>query len=132
MSTNYENKVPFDPGFGQFITSFASNFFFVDSEVRKVKDIKQRKMRYKSYESALLKFCDNLTSFYFGAMLYGAYLHNKYKNAPKEIDGNDFLGLDIEFCKNSDVTIELKTLEKFIKNNDRNPFATKKITVFKP
>ena len=121
------NTVPFDPGLGQFVLTFSTTYFYLDAQVRKFKNINQRKMKYKAYEPSLFKLCDNLISFYFCGMLYGAYLKNKYKNNPAQIEGNAFLGLSVEDCIQGDVTIEVQTLEKFIKNNDRNPFATKQI-----
>ena len=99
----------------------------MDAEIRKFKNANQRKMKYKSFESGLIKLCDNLISFYLGGMLYGAYLKNKYKDAPLELDGNDFYGLNVDECKNGDVSIEVLALEKFIKGNEKNPFATRKL-----
>ena len=122
-----DNKVPFDLGFGQFTLVFSTTYFYMEAEVRKFKNINQRKMKYKSLEPSIMKLCDNLISFYFCGMLYGAYLKNKYKTEPKEILGNDFLELSIEDCKNGDVIIEAQSLEKFIKSNPQNPFASRKI-----
>ena len=121
------NTVPFDPGFAPYVLVFSTTYFYMEAEVRKFKNANQRKMKYKSLESGIMKLCDNLISFYFGGMLYGAYLKNKFKDEPKELAGNDFFGLNLEDCKNGDVSIEVQSLEKFIKNNDRNPFASKKI-----
>lgn len=121
------NTVPFDPGFAPFTLVFSTTYDFLTAEIRKTNDMKKRKMKYKSYEMSILKLCDNLISFYFGGMLYGAYLANKYKNEPKFIEGNDFYGSDLQINKDSDVNIEVNSLEKFIKNNDKNPFATRKI-----
>ena len=120
-------KVPFDPGFAPYVLVFSTTYYYMDAEIRKFKNANQRKMKYKSFESGLLKLCDNLISFYFGGMLYGAYLKNKYKENPMELEGNDFYGLNPDECKQGDVSIEVLALEKFIKSNDRNPFATRKI-----
>lgn len=121
------NKVPFDPGFAPYVLVFSTTYDYMQGEVRKFKNANQRKMKYKAFEPGLMKLCDNLTAFYFGCMLYGGYLKNKYKNSPKEIDGNDFWGLNVDVCRNSDVTIEVNALDKFIKTNDKNPFASRKI-----
>lgn len=121
------NKIPFDPGLGQFALVFSTSYLYMDAQVRKFKSASQRKMKYKAYEPSIMKLCDNLISFYFCGMLYGAYIKNKYENSPKEIEGNAFLGVDIQECINGDVTLEVKTLEKFIKNNDKSMFATQKI-----
>lgn len=127
MTGTKNNTVPFDPGLGQYTLVFSTSYLYMDTEVRKLKNFNQRKMKYKSFEAGIMKLCDNLTSFYFCGMLYGAYIKNKYKNSPKEIEGNDFLNVSIDDCKNGDVTIEVETLNKFIKNNDKNPFASRKI-----
>ena len=120
-------KVPFDPGFAPYVMVFSTSYYYMDAEIRKFKNANQRKMKYKAFESGLMKLCDNLTSFYLGGMLYGAYLKNKYKETPLELEGNDFLGLNPDECKQGDVSIEVFALEKFIKGNERNPFATRKI-----
>jgi len=120
-------KVPFDPGFAPFVLVFSTSYVYMTEEVRKFKNANQRKMKYKALEPGIMKLCDNLISFYFGGMLYGAYLKNKYKDDPKELEGNDFTELNLEDCKNGDVAIEVRALEKFIKSNDKNPFASKKL-----
>ena len=122
-----QNNIPFDPGFAPYVLVFSTTYDYVQNEIKKFKNANQRKMKYKILEPALLKLADNITSFYLGCMLYGGYISNKFKNNPKEITGNDFLGLDTDECKNGDVIIELNSISKFIKNNDRNPFATRKI-----
>ena len=122
-----QNTVPFDPGFAPYVLVFSTTYEYMQTEIRKFKNATQRKMKYKVFEPGLMKLCDNLTAFYLGCMLYGGYIKNKYKDTPKEIDGNDFWGLDVENCRNSDVTIEVNALDKFIKTNDKNPFATRKI-----
>lgn len=127
MNKTINNTVPFDPGFAPFVLTFSTTYFYIENEVKKVKNAGQRKSKYKSFESGLLKICDNIISFYLGGMLYGAYLNAFYKNSPKKLIGNDFLGLNVSDCEKGDVSIEVFTVEKFIKNNDKNPFATKKI-----
>lgn len=122
-----KNSVPFDPGFAPYVLTFSTTYFFIENEVKKLKNANQRKMKYKSFEAGLLKVCDNLMSFYLGGMLYGAYLNTKHKNSPKKLIGNDFLSLKVEDCEKGDISIEVFTLEKFIKNNDKNPFASRKI-----
>ncbi|MCR4881099.1 MAG: hypothetical protein K6A44_04010 [bacterium] len=121
-----QNTVPFDPGFAPYVLVFSITYDYMQIEVRKFKNATQRKMKYKSLEGPIMRLCDNLIAFYFGCMLYGGYLKNKYKSQV-EISGNDFLGANIDECKSGDVMIEVLSLEKFIKNNDKNPFATKKI-----
>ncbi len=122
-----QNTVAFDPGFAPYVLVFSTTYEYMQAEIKKFKNANQRKMKYKVFEPGLLKLCDNLTAFYLGCMLYGGYLKNKYKDTPKEISGNDFWGLDVDECRNSDVTIEVNALDKFIKTNDKNPFATRKI-----
>ena len=121
------NSVPFDPGFAPYVLVFSTTYDYVQCEIKKFKNATQRKMKYKSFEPAILKLADNITSFYLGCMLYGGYIRNKFKTTPKEIAGNEFFGADINECKNGDVMIELNSITKFIKTNDKNPFASRKI-----
>ena len=122
-----QNTVPFDPGFAPYVLVFSTTYEYMRADIKKFKNANQRKMKYKVFEPGLLKLCDNLIAFYLGCILYGAYLKNKYIDEPKEIEGNDFLGLNEEDCKNGDVVIEVDSLANFIKSNENNPFATRKI-----
>lgn len=120
-------KISFDPGFGPYVLVFSTTYDYMQREVKKFKNANQRKTKYKFFEGGLMKLCDNLTSFYLGCMLYGAYLKNRFKDAPREITDNDLYGLDIDECRNGDITIEVSSIKTFVENNDKNPFATKKI-----
>ncbi len=57
------NSVPFDPGFAPFVLSFMESYEFLNAEVRKFKNVIQRKMKYRSFEQPLFKLLDNITSF---------------------------------------------------------------------
>ena len=90
------SSVPFDPGFAPYVLSFMETYEYLNAEVRKFKNIVQRKMKYRSFEQPLFRLLNNITSFYFGGMLYGAYLSCYYSENPMEIEGNTFLGEKVD------------------------------------
>ena len=125
--TIQKDTVPFDPGFAPFVLSFMETYEYLNAEVRKFKNIVQRKMKYRSYEQPLFRLLNNITSFYFGGMLYGAYLACYYEEEPKNIEGNTFLGEKVENLINLPVFEEVRSVEKFLSFHNSSPFATKKI-----
>lgn len=121
-----DKSVKFDPGFAPYVLAFGGSYDYIESEVRKFKNISQRKQKYKSMEPSLFKLADNVVAFYLGCLLYASYLNLYFEEAVK-IDGNDFYGLDEEYCRNSEVRAEVKSLEKFLTMHEKSPFATQKI-----
>ena len=119
-------SVPFDPGFAPYVLSFMESYEYLNAEVRKFKNVIQRKMKYRSFEQPLFKLLNNITSFYFGGMLYGAYLNCYYADNPMNIDGNSFLGEKIEELINIPVFEEVRSVEKFLSFHNSSPFSTKK------
>ncbi|MDD3593908.1 MAG: hypothetical protein PHX18_04700 [Candidatus Gastranaerophilales bacterium] len=124
MSEN--TSVKFDPGFAPYVLAFGESYDYIEGEVRKFKNISQRKQKYKALEPSLFRLADNVAAFYLGCMLYAAYL-NLYFDEAKSIEGNDFYGLDEEYCRSSEVTAEVKSLAKFLTMHEKSPFATQKI-----
>ena len=120
------NSVPFDPGFAPYVLSFMETYEYLNAEVRKFKNIVQRKMKYRSYEQPLFKLLNNITSFYFGGMLYGAYLSCYYSENPMEIEGNTFLGEKVVDIINIPVFEEVRSVDKFLSFHNSSPFSTKK------
>ncbi len=124
--TSKNNCVPFDPGFAPYVLSFMETYEYLNAEVRKFKNITQRKMKYRSYEQPLFRLLNNITSFYFGGMLYGVYLNCYYAENPMEIEGNTFLGENVENLINIPVFEEVRCVEKFLSFHNSSPFSTKK------
>ena len=118
--------VPFDPGFAPFVLSFMETYEYLNAQVRKFKNITQRKMKYRSFEQPFFKLLNNITSFYFGGMLYGAYLNCYYEENPMTIEGNTFLGEKIENLINIPVFEEVRCVQKFLSFHNSSPFSTKK------
>lgn len=89
---NYENGVPFDPGFAGHTYSFSQNVKSVDDIMASIKALHQKRFQYKVFLPKVLKLLHNSVSFYLGCLLWASYIVNKFKNDPKKILDNPYVG----------------------------------------
>ena len=88
--------------------------------VLSVKNINQRRFKFKTLYNEIIKSFKNIVGFYAGCLLWATYI--KYSNAEenKEIDGNNFLNQDINDTDKFDFLYEIDYLinyfEKFEKD----------------
>ncbi len=117
---NFEKSVPFDPGFGPNVYDLRENVEAVAFEISKYKSPHQKKFHFSRFEPALMNIINNNAGFYLGCILWGAYILYRFKDNPKEISGNPYVGVseeqlkDINFTQNIDFLIEY--LPKFDKD----------------
>lgn len=116
----FENSVPFDPGFSTISFSFVGNIQPILAEYSKLKANHQRKFWLVKNEATIVDFIYNNTAFYLGCMLWGAFIHYRFKNDPKVIDGNNTLNLREEDLKDFDCAYEAKVILQYIKTFDRD------------
>lgn len=83
------NTVAFDPGYGQYLTSFINNLEYMYAEVGKFKNLGQKKFKFKTFYPQILTLIEQNTAFYLGCMLWASYV-NAQKGA--ELTGNHCLG----------------------------------------
>ena len=83
------NTVAFDPGYGQYLTSFINTIEYMYGEINKFKNLGQKKFKFKTYYPQILALIEQNTAFYLGCMLWAIYVKSQ-NNAT--LTGNHCLG----------------------------------------
>jgi len=116
----FENGVPYDPGYAPYIQDLYTNISVIAEEVAKYKAHNQKKFKFSQFENTILSIIDNNAGFYLGCILWGAYIHYRFKDSPKKITGNPFFNLSNENLKEidlyDDINFSVSYLEKFDKD----------------
>lgn len=120
MSTEELQKVPFDPGFSKLSICFPRDSFSFLDEIKVLKQNHQKKFAFTNLENQIVPIVKLCASFYLGCVLWGSYLFWKYKNNPKEIEGNPIFSLSEEeknkLDYNDEIDFILGFLDKFEKS----------------
>ena len=117
---NFENAVPFDPGYSPISFSFVGNALGLIQEFSKLKAPHQKKFWLMKNEAQILNLINKTTSFYLGCILWGGFLSNRFKNSPKEIENNNASKMSEEEFNDFDCTYEVKFTLDYIKNWNRD------------
>ena len=93
-----ENKdtVPFDPGFSEHAVIFTPNIESAYNILNSIPALHQKKFQFKMFYPQILKLVDSTIAFYLGCLLWASYISKKYKNAPRRIEGNSYLGKNVK------------------------------------
>ena len=118
--TNFENTVPFDPGYSKISFSFLSNIDYVMGDYYQLKNINQKKFKLSHLEISILSMISKSAAFYLGCQLWGGFLSSKFKDGPKEISGNYSANLSGAEIDELDYAIETKYILEFIENFGRS------------
>ena len=118
--TNFENSVPFDPGYSKISFSFLSNIDYVMGDYYQLKTINQKKFKLSQLENSVLSMINKSAAFYLGCQLWGGFLSARFKDTPKEISGNYSANLSGEEIDELDYAVETKYILEFIKNFDKD------------
>jgi hypothetical protein len=117
---NNNNKAQFDPGYAPHLVPFLPTFQAFIQEMMHIKNFGQKKMRYKVLNKVVHKSLLSTLGFWVGCILWGGFIKYKNADAPKEITGNNFIGLtpqDIEgFAYNQEFEAILYYLESYSKD----------------
>lgn len=116
----FKDTVPFDPGYSSLSFSFMGNMMIAMQEYNALKAPHQKKFWLMKSEDSLVEFIEKSTAFYLGCMLWGSFIHFKFKNEPKKITGNNTEGLSEEELKDFDCASEVKAILEYIKTFDRD------------
>lgn len=119
MEKNH-TTVPFDPGYSKISFSFMASINDLTQEFQHLKTMHQKKFKLSQLEPKIIDMIIKSTSFYLGCILWGGFLHSKYKNNPKEISGNYTLSLSTEEQKEVDCTKETRFTAEYIKLFNRD------------
>lgn len=111
---NYEKTVPFDPGYSPLSFSFMENIAFMTRDYNNLKTMQQKKFKLSQLTPSILDLINKSTAFYLGCLLWGGFLHSRFKDEPKEISGNHTLKLSPEAAKDLDCAEETKFTLQYI------------------
>ena len=103
------NTVPFDPGYGQYLSSFIHSIEYMYAEINKFKNLGQKRFKFKTYYPQILAMIEQNTAFYLGCMLWASYVVTQ-KGA--ELTGNHCLGQEY----NEEIELqEINYISEFVK-----------------
>lgn len=116
----FKESVPFDPGYSSLSFSFMGNMIIAMQEYNALRTPHQKKFWLMKSENSLIEFIEKSTAFYLGCILWGSYIHYRFKDEPKKITGNNTEGLSEEELKDFDCASEVKAILEYIKTFDRD------------
>lgn len=117
---NFEKSVPFDPGYSNLAFSFIGNVDALKDEYSVLKANHQKKFWLTQNEAEIAEFIKRTTAFYQGCMLWGGFIHSRFKNSPKVIEGNNTENKSAEELKDWDCTCEVTAMLDYIKSFNRD------------
>lgn len=116
----FDKTVPFDPGFSKISFSFIENIEVAEIEYSRLKANHQRKFWLAKNEQTIVEFIEKSSAFYLGCMLWGGYIHCRFKDSPKLIEGNNIEKRSEEELKDFDCAVEAKAMLEYIKRLNRD------------
>ena len=116
----FDKAVPFDPGFSPLSFSFNNNICVAFQDYSKLKSNHQKKFWLIKFEPTIIEFINKSTAFYLGCILWGGFIHFRFKDESKEIEGNNTSNLSEQERKELDCASEIKAISEYIKNFDRD------------
>ena len=113
-------KAQFDPGYAPHLVPFLPTFEAFIQEMMHIKNFGQKKMRYKVLNKVVYKSLLSTLGFWVGCILWGGYIKYKNANAPKQIDGNNFLGLKPDDIKSFAYDQEFEAILYYIESYSKD------------
>ena len=93
---DFSKGVLFDPGYSKFLIPFAQNIDAAHNMLFSIKAPHQRKFKFQIVYPQLLKLLEQTVSFYLGCLLWATFITQNFKDAPKEILDNTFIGKSVD------------------------------------
>lgn len=98
LTNNFENGVPFDPGYSHISAAFSAHIDAIYNILNSVRVPHQKKFQFKMYQKEIIRLINSTMAFYLGCLLWAAYISNKYDiSNPKEIADNGYLGKTLSY-----------------------------------
>lgn len=116
----FDKSVPFDPGFSAISFSFIENIVAANHDFNSLKAPHQKKFWLTKFESTLVEFINKSTAFYLGCILWGGFIHYRFKNEPKEISGNNTADMSEKELQELDCAKEAKAILQYVESFDRD------------
>ena len=117
---NFDKSVPFDPGFSAISFSFIENMERANQDYSRLKANHQKKFWLTKVESQIVEVINKSSAFYLGCMLWGGFLHYRFKENAKEISGNDTADMSEKELQELDCAVEAKAGLQYIERFDRD------------
>lgn len=117
---NFDKSVPFDPGYSKISFSFIEEIAYVTEGYNQIRANHQKKFWLAKFEPTIIELINKSSAFYLGCMLWGGFLHYRFKNEPKEISGNNTNKMSEKEIQELDCALEAKAILKYIENFDRD------------
>lgn len=117
---NFDKNVPFDPGYSQISFSFVNEINYITEQYKQIKAPHQKKFWLTKFEPTIVDLINKSTAFYLGCLLWGGFIHFRFKDSPKEITGNNTEKLSEAEKKELDCASEAKAILHYIESLDRD------------
>ena len=111
------DTVPFDPGFSEHAVIFTPNIESAYNILNSIPAPHQKKFQFKMFYPQLLRLVDSTVAFYLGCLLWASYISKKYKDSPKKIEGNSYLGKNV---KREDALHEIDFIISYLKQFEKD------------
>ncbi|MBE7706445.1 MAG: hypothetical protein E7Z91_04300 [Cyanobacteria bacterium SIG30] len=111
---NFENEIPFDPGYNKNLIIFAQALEEGSYEVVRAKNANQKKFKMRIYMPKFNKALKSTLGFWKGCILWAIFI--KYKFPNKDITGNNFLNIKKEDINEYFYEQEFDAVREYIQN----------------
>lgn len=116
----FEKEVPFDPGYSAISFSFLDNIEAVIQDYSKLKANHQKKFWLSTSEPQIIDLITKSSAFYLGCLLWGSFIHFRFKDEPKIITEGNIPKMSEEEFKEFDCAYEVKAILQYINILDRD------------
>lgn len=117
---NFDKNVPFDPGYSKLSFSFPEQINYLMKNYYQLKTPSQKRFQLTLLEKPIVEIINKSTAFYLGCILWGGFIHFRFKDNPKDILGNNTNNLTQEELKELDCAQETKSILGFIQEINRD------------
>lgn len=93
---DFSKGVLFDPGYSKYTLPFSQNIDAAYNMILSIKAPHQRKFKFQMVYPQLLKLLEHTISFYLGCLLWATFISKNFKDNPKEILDNHYIGQKIK------------------------------------
>ena len=93
---DFSKGVLFDPGYSKYTLPFSQNIDAAYNMILAIKAPHQRKFKFQMVYPQLLKLLEHTISFYLGCLLWATFISKNFKDNPKEILDNHYIGQKIK------------------------------------
>ncbi len=117
---DFTNSVPFDPGYSKMSFSFLGDIDVLVDEYSKLKANHQKKFWLVKNEPSIITFIEKCTAFYCGCLLWGSFIHYRFLDESKKIEGNNTDKMSKDELQDYDSAYEVKAIIDYINFLDRD------------